>query len=163
MLLIINKLVPSKISFQVLFFFLIGASSFLIFCTPFLYILKVHSTEMKTNFDSISAPENKPNVDNLAKMIIFAQSKTRQISKFFTNYFDPGALLDFISKLKLIINYFMYEDILLFLIFQLLIKKYRPGLNLLRSIINLGESGVTNRLQCFVYERAGSVVFCVFG
>ena len=145
-MLFLDFVVPSRISYQAAFFFFISASGLLIFVTPFLYILKMHSAGIILSADSISLPSVESDADNLAKMLNFAHVKTSRIAKVFFYYFEPEFLFNFISKLKLIMNYYVYEDLLLFLTFKLILKRYRSGLNSLRSILKIGKWCVTPRL-----------------
>ena len=48
--------------------------------------------------------------------------------------------LELLTQLKIILNYFLYEDLVLYIMFNLVLKKYRPGLNTMRHFMKLALS-----------------------
>lgn len=135
LLLVVYKLVPSRISYQALFYVLIGSSSLLISVTPFLCIYEMRSRNLRASLEKGRVPQYKADLDGLASAAGLAQRGARKLRAL-----NPRAVLGVVSKLKLVVNYFIYEDIILFLTFNLVIKKYRSGMNSLRTLAKMGTA-----------------------
>lgn len=86
----------------------------------------------------------KHDFDPLSNLSRLKDFSTRSLSSIFRRLpfkiSGDKFYLELISQAKIILNYFLYEDLVLYIMFNTILKKYRSGLNSIRHFMKLALS-----------------------
>ena len=127
-------------SFQTVFYIVIGTSTLLILATPLLYCWRLHPESLRKKWASAKLPSKSVDFGDFTGLIDFAQKNIEEVELEAESVVSIDTLFRFVANVKLILNFFIYEDLIVFLIFNLMLKKYRKGLNSIRNFVKTGNN-----------------------